>query len=407
MSQSSDAAILVLNSGSSSLKAGMFVPAQGGNFANEREILTAQASGIGQGGGKLSIHDEVGEELAAQDHPLGSQEEALTAIANAIQQHGGGIKPVAVGHRLVHGGPRLREHTLLTGEVKKTLEASVHYAPLHLPSALRIIDGAEKLFPDAAQVACFDTTFHRNMPEVAKRLPIPARYAEQGVERYGFHGLSYESIVGQLGFEGSVPERVIMAHLGSGSSLCAALRGVSIDTSMGFTPTGGIPMATRTGDLDPGVLFFIARASNLSIDALEKLVNHEAGIAAVTGGSGDMQALEAVLTSPGHSAAEKEAAALGMDIFTTAIAKEIASLTVSLGGLDLLVFTGGIGEHSAAVRAAATARLRHLGFRMDPDANASNATRLGSSTGRVDIRILPAEEDLTIARHTRHLLAAT
>lgn len=399
-------AILVLNSGSSSLKAGLFVADPGATFAGERAVLNAQASGIGQGGGTLSIRDESGRELASVDHPLASQGEALATIVKSLEEHGGASKPTAIGHRIVHGGPKLRQHTRLTPAVLETLKQSIHFAPLHLPAALELIDQAAVLFPDVPQVACFDTAFHQTMPPVARRLPVPPDFAAAGVERYGFHGLSYESLIAQLRAEpGRLPERIVLAHLGSGSSLCAVRRGVSIDTTMGLTPTGGIPMATRTGDIDPGVLFFMARAGKLSVDALEHLVNHSAGLAALADGSGDMQQIEKLMNGGEGDMRRRDAARLAFEIFATAIAKSIASLTVSLTGLDLLVFAGGIGEHSSALRGAVLERLAPFGIRVNADANERHSQWIHDARSNVPVRVLAAEEDLVIATHTRALLS--
>ncbi len=390
--------VLVLNSGSSSLKAGLFIPEAGANFAGEQALITAQASGIGQGGGTLSVRNASGKELASGGHTLGSQEEALTEIAAALRVHGGGAQPGAVGHRIVHGGPRLMEPIAITPGVLSSLENAVQFAPLHLPGALRLIGQASQLYPGIPQAACFDTTFHRTMPPIAKRLPVSRAWAGAGVQRYGFHGLSYESLVGQLRAEpGRLPDRIVMAHLGSGSSLCAALRGASVDTTMGMTPSGGIPMATRTGDLDPGALIFMARQGRLTPDALESEVDHRSGLAAVSGGSGDMQALEQAMNAGNADAA------LAFSIFAAAVAKQVAALTVSLAGLDLLVFTGGIGEHSAALRAAVVERLAPFGFRLDAAANARHAPAIDAPSSIVPIRVLPAQEDLVIAAHTRRL----
>ncbi len=395
--------VLVLNSGSSSLKAGLFVPEGTANFAGERAVLTAEAGGIGQGGGSLRMKDGEGKELEGGDHALNSQAEALEAIVDMMRQHGD-TAPGAIGHRVVHGGPRLLDHTVLTPQVLETLRGAVHFAPLHLPHSLELMEQAARSYPGVPQAACFDTAFHQTMPEVAKRLPVPNEYAEAGVRRYGFHGLSYESLIGQLRAEpDGVPGRTVMAHLGSGSSLCAALRGQSVDTTMSFTPDGGIPMATRTGDLDPGVLFFMARTGSLSIDELEQLVNHKAGLAAISGGTGDMQQLAQARANPA-AAQEAASAALAFDVFATAIAKQVAALTVSLAGLDLLVFTGGIGEHSAALREAVIERLAPFGFKLDAEANGRNEGAIHSPGSRVSIRVLPAEEDSVIAAHTRGLI---
>ncbi len=400
--------ILVLNSGSSSLKAGLFVQDRAANFAGERPVLLAQASGIGQGGGTLSIRDAAGKEIAQTDHALGSQNEALEAVATAVREHAGDREPVAIGHRIVHGGPKLRQHTRLTKEVLKVLEQSVHFAPLHLPGSLELVRRAEALYPQAMQVACFDTAFHRTMPAIARALPVPREYAAEGVERYGFHGLSYESLVAQLRSEATpLPERIVMAHLGSGSSLCAVRRGQSVDTTMSMTPTGGILMATRTGDIDPGVLFFMARAGRLSVDGLESLVNHRSGLLALGEGTGDMQQLQKTMADPRADAKLRDAASLAFQSFAVAIAKQVAALVVSLRGLDLLVFAGGIGEHSAALRAAVIDNLAPYGFRLNVAANAAHASEIGAVNSKVLLRILPAQEDLVIAAHTRALCIAS
>ncbi len=392
--------VLVLNSGSSSLKAGLFAPEVGVNFAGERALLTAHADGIGQGEASLSIRDAAGKELASEKRPLGSQGDALEAVAAALRDHGAEHPPAAVGHRVVHGGPRLWAPTLLTPGVLRTLEQSIHFAPLHLPGSLRLIAQAGRLFPALPQVACFDTAFHRTLPPVARQLPVPRAYAEAGLIRYGFHGLSYESLVGRLRAEPArLPDRIVFAHLGSGSSLCGALRGVSIDTTMGMTPSGGVPMSTRTGDLDPGALLFMARQGRLSLDELEAEVNHRAGLAGLSGLSGDLRQIEAERSRGNRTAA------LAFDAFASGIAKQVVALTVSLRGLDLLVFAGGGGEHSAALRAAVVDRLAPFGIRIDAAANAAHAGRIDAASSRVAIRILPAQEDLVIAAHTRRLVS--
>ncbi len=384
--------ILVINSGSSSLKAGLF--ARSGD--DERPLLVAEATGIGQAEGKLSLTDGEGRALAGPDaaHEYRSQTEALAAVADLLlRQHG--EPPAAVGHRIVHGGVRLTTHQRVTPQVLQTLEDSVHFAPLHIPGSLELIRQAETLYPAVPQFACFDTAFHQTMPEQAWHLPIPQKYTDAGVRRYGFHGLSYESIVAQLRSGGVLPPRLIVAHLGSGSSLAAIREGASVDTTMGLTPAGGVPMATRTGDLDPGVLIYLQRAAGLSLDDLEHLVNKDAGLKALSGGVSDMQKLEQAGTPD---------AALAVELFAIAVAKAVAALMVSLNGLDLLVFTGGIGEHSASFRAQVVDRLRWLGLALDPSANSAHSRVLSSSSSKAEVRTLPAQEDLEIARHCRRLL---
>jgi acetate kinase len=245
-----DGPILALNSGSSSLKFGVYYRA-GGSDSDEEPLLTGSADGIGQGNGTFQIRFSDGSPSIVQKGILESQSDALSALAATIRGHFH-APPVAIGHRIVHGGPGLRTHQLITVQVLDQLRAATHFAPLHIPQALALIASTQKIFPSAVQCACFDDAFHRTIPEVASHLPLPQRYFDMGIQRYGFHGLSYESLVHHFGER--LPERVIFAHLGNGASLCALRNGISIDTTMGLTPTGGIPMGTRSGDLDPGVL---------------------------------------------------------------------------------------------------------------------------------------------------------
>ncbi len=405
--------ILVLNSGSSSLKAGLFVRDERAKIAGERAVVVAEASGIGKAGGKLSMHNSDGEELASGERKLESQDDALAAIADELHRLDANFKPLGIGHRIVHGGPSLREHSCLTQTVLDGLKASLHYAPLHLPGSLRLIEQSRKLYAGVAQAVCFDTAFHQTMPELAKRLPVPARFVQEGVRRYGFHGLSYESLLAQLRAEQNpLPERIVLAHLGSGSSLCAVRHGESIDTTMGMTPCGGVPMATRTGDLDPGVLLFLARSQGLSLDELEQTVNHESGLAAVAEDSGDMQEIVELMQRAAEPSSDEPAgqrrlrahAELAFDMYTTAVAKAVSALTVALHGLDLLVFAGGIGEHSVEVRAAVLDKLKPFGVTYSQAANERHAEHLESEPSVLPIRILKAEEDLVIAGHTRRLI---
>jgi acetate kinase len=372
-----DNAILVLNSGSSSLKFGLFIP--GAN--DEQLILEGSADNIGRDSGSLRIGDVSGKDLLRRDHILESQPEALTAIIDALHDFAH-TTPIAVGHRVVHGGPHLREHQRITPAVISTLEASVHFAPLHIPQSLALIRQAQRALPNTPNFACFDTAFHRTLPEVAAHLPIPTRFRDVGVIRYGFHGLSCESVVARLN---PIPQRVIIAHLGNGSSITAVLDGKSVDTSMGLTPTGGIPMSTRSGDLDPGVLIYLLRNEHLSADELEQLLNRQCGLFAFSNDESDMQVLLA------REATNEPTAALAIDAFCTAIRKYIGAYAALLGGLDLLVFTGGIGQHSAPIRTRVCSGLGFLG--LDP----GNPNK---------VLALPAREELQIARHTRVLLGA-
>ena len=364
--------ILVLNSGSSSLKFGVFTTRDG----DEHAWLSGSAKGIGRDSGSWSMKSSDGRIDVSQGHLMESQRDALKRVADALHEHLS-APLVAVGHRIVHGGPHLREHCEITDAVKQTLHEAVPFAPLHLPPSLALIDEAQRIFADAPHFACFDTAFHRTLPERATRFALPREYAERGVVRYGFHGLSYESIVNVLGAD--LPSRTVIAHLGSGASLCALKDGRSVDTSMGMTPAGGIPMATRSGDLDPGVLIHLLRHASLDADDLEALVNRRGGLKALADSGDDMQAL---LERRDKGDAD---ATLAVDVFCTAIRKTIGAYAALLGGVDLIVFSGGIGEHSEAVRSQVLDGLAFLGAAH---------------------RVVETEEERQIARHCRRLHAA-
>ncbi|MFM0339720.1 acetate/propionate family kinase [Paraburkholderia fungorum] len=375
--QTGEALILVLNSGSSSLKFGLFTH----SGDDESLLLEGSAEGIGRADGSLRIRSPDGRSLVQQEHVLESQTDALQKLADVLagQKY---ARPAAVGHRVVHGGPHLRSHRRLSAEVRQQLQDAVHFAPLHIPPALALIDEASSIFGDAQQFACFDTAFHATLPPRASQLPLPRRYVDAGVIRYGFHGLSYESLMTRLG--ASLPPHAVFAHLGNGSSLCALRDGISVDTSMGMTPTGGVPMGTRSGDLDPGVLLYLMRVEKLNADALETLLNRQSGLAGFADGESDMQALEK------RAAAGDADALLALDVFAIAVRKTIGAYAALLGGIDLLVFTGGIGEHSDEIRKRVCGGLSFLGL------------SAGDSAGRV--RVIHTEEEKQIARHCRRML---
>jgi acetate kinase len=272
----------------------------------------------------------------------------------------------------VHGGPNVREHARIDEQLMVHLDEARAFAPLHVPAAVQMVKRCRVAFPGVPQVACFDTAFHATMPDVARTLPLPVDLRAGGIERYGFHGLSYESIVRQLG--DAVPSRLVIAHLGNGASLCAVRDGKSIDTTMGLTPTGGIVMGTRPGDLDPGVLIYLMRERGFDARRLETLVDGESGLKGLSGGTSDMRELHTMDTT---------ASRLALDVFVHAARKQIAGMIASLGGIDLLVFTGGIGENDAVTRDAILAGLQWI--------------------GDFDSRVIPTEEDEQIARHTWRL----
>lgn len=383
--------ILVINTGSSSLKFGLYVERQG----DEQVLLDGLAENIGQSGGSLEVKDGEGKILRSQKLSFASRHEALSHATQWLNELSPG-KPCAIGHRIVHGGPRLTTHQRITPALLAELQACVHFAPLHIPMALQLIAEAEDAFPNLPQFACFDTAFHRTMPQSAERFPLPKELFDDGILRYGFHGLSYESIVYQLG--DNLPSRTVMAHLGGGASLAAVKDGRSIDTSMGLTPTGGIPMATRTGDLDPGVLLYLLRAKQMNVDSLEQLLNHNGGLAALSGGSSDMRKLQ------GAAEAGSEDAQLAIEVFCMAIRKTIAAYAAELGGLDMLIFAGGIGEHSAAIRGRVCDGLGFFGVAVDDARNRENAEQISDRASRVQVRIIASQEDRQIARHCRAMM---
>jgi acetate kinase len=368
-----DDLIFVLNSGSSSLKFGIYHR----GASDEEALLTGSADGVGHSNGTLHIHSYDGKLLVRREGILESQSYALATVAEEIRKHIHAA-PVAVGHRIVHGGPHLLTHQLITPVVLDELRSATHFAPLHIPQALSLITSAQSLFPSAVQFACFDDVFHQTMPEIASHLAIPQRYFDAGVRRYGFHGLSYESLVHHFGAK--LPERAIFAHLGNGASLCALRNRESIDTTMGLTPTGGIAMGTRSGDLDPGVFVYLVRTEQLGADAMEDLINHQSGLLALSSGESDVKSLE------DRARSSDPEATLALNIFAISVRKAIGAYVALLGGVDLLVFTGGIGEHSDYVRSAVTNGLEFLGLTADK------------------IKIVPAEEEQQIARHCRRML---
>jgi acetate kinase len=366
--------ILALNSGSSSLKFALYAKGE----TDEVPVLTGSATGIGRDDGELQILADDGTPILQKNYTHESQGEALATLAAELSKHGRAL-PVAVGHRVVHGGPNLRCHQVITDELLYELQAATHFAPLHIPQALELISSAKSIFGSSVHFACFDDAFHSTLPEVAYHLPLPSRYLDLGIRRYGFHGLSYASLVHRLAAD--LPTRAIFAHLGNGASLCALRDGKSMDTTMCFTPTGGIPMGTRSGDVDPGVVLFLLRNEKLDADQLEQLLNHESGLFALSAGESDVKTLES------RAQAGDPQAILALYVFATAVRKSIGAYVALLGGVDMLVFTGGIGEHSSRLRSAITQELGCIGVTPDK------------------IKVLPADEERQIARECRAMMS--
>jgi acetate kinase len=366
--------VLALNTGSSSLKFGLYRVNE-----SRTETLLAQTLSTSEWHGALARIPSL---LAESNLPA----------------------PDAIGHRVVHGGPKLRQHCLIDGAVLRQLEDAAAFAPLHMPAALSVIRFAQRHFPGVPQVACFDTSFHAELPDVARVLPIAKDLQAQGIQRYGFHGLSIESIVSQLAVAVPhdrslrLPERLVVAHLGNGASVTAVRRGKSVDTSMGLTPTGGLIMGTRSGDLDPGLLVYLMRENKLDSTGLEALVNQRSGLLGISGVDSDMRRLhEAAVSNPD--------ARLAIEMFCHAVRKHIAGAIAVLDGVDALVFTGGIGENDAPVRARVCGGLSWFGIRLDDVRNRSASNPISDDASRCLVQVVASREDEQIARHTWALVA--
>jgi acetate kinase len=377
--------ILCLNGGSSSLKFAVYRV----SGRAEESVLSGVIEAIGVEGGKISLHAG-DKKLSEKSASFADQAAAIKTMFAAVQEQG--VKNLAaVGHRIVHGGPRFTSPQRIDEKLKAALKELIPFAPLHLPSQIAMIEAVAAHYPDLPQVACFDTAFHSGMPEVAKRFALPQELWDQGIWRYGFHGLSYEYVVGKLGKE--IGQRTIIAHLGNGSSMVALKNGAPMDTSMGLTPTGGFMMGTRSGDLDPGVLLHLMK-KGYSADHLEKLLDHQAGLVGVSGQTSEMRVLL-------EKRKTDRASALAVEMFCYQVRKFMGAFAAVLGGLDMLIFTGGIGERAAAVRTETCAGLEYLGIALDFEANHRNAELISSPSSRCLVRVIQTDEDLMIAWHTR------
>ena len=399
--------ILVINSGSSSIKFSVFEgghsTAPGGRPPWPSTLFTGEISGMGGGHLEFTFRDAGGRELSspaknnAPAQPIDLLEDALC----------GPDMPVidAVGYRVVHPGARLDRHQRITDKVLQDLDQAVIFAPLHDPASIALIREMMKRFPHARHYACFDTVFHQTMPAQASTYAIPAKYREQGVRRYGFHGLSCEGVVEDLRAasnkaQASFPRRMVIAHLGSGCSVTALLDGRSIDNTMGLTPTGGVVMGTRPGDLDPGLVLYLLRQAEgdrvAALNAVETLVNHQSGMVALSGQPNDMRATRKA------AVAGSADAGLALEVFTRSVRKAIGAFAWLMGGLDAVVFTGGIGEHDRKSREEILRGLESFGVVLDATANGAGGDELrqvSSADSRVVVWVVTAQEDRTIAVH--------
>lgn len=393
-SKAGTACVLALNGGSSSIKFALYA-------ADDEPVrlLSGQIERIALPEAVLTVH-EPGKEpetesIQAADHGM-----AGAVLMNWLEQHLGPTSIQAVGHRVVHGGHKYHEPQRVTAEVLDELCRLSPYDPEHLPSEIRLMEVFGERYPDLPQVACFDTAFHRDMPRVARILPIPRSFEAKGVRRYGFHGLSYAYLMEELArAAGTVAARgrVILAHLGNGASLAAVRAGRCVDTSMGFTPTAGLPMSTRSGDVDPGLVWYLARSEQMTAEQFHHLVNHRSGLLGISETSPDMRDL---LAREGEDVRAGEAVAL----FCYQAKKWIGAFAAALGGLDTLVFAGGIGENAPAVRERICAGLGFLGIRLDEARNGANRAVISADGSPATVRVIRTDEEVMIARAVCRLL---
>lgn len=366
-------AVLSVNAGSSSLKVALF-----GTGEPPVRLVSEKFERIGSPGGPA-------------DHAS-----CLDPLLNQVTASGAALG--AVGHRIVHGGPRYISSTKVTPDLLAELRRISPFDPEHLPAQIALIEAFTARFPDLPQVACFDTAFHRDLPRVSQILPIPRKYEAAGIRKYGFHGLSFGYLVDHLRREpGGVPRRLILAHLGNGASLAAVRDGKGIDTTMAFTPAGGIPMSRRSGDLDPGIAGYLARSDGMTPEQFQEMVNTRSGLLGISETSSDLRDLLSRET-------EDVRAAEAVAVFCYRVKQTIGAYAAALGGLDMLVFSGGIGENAAEIRARICSGLGFLGIELDPSRNATQGATISRNESRVAVCVIRTDEEVQIARSTREIL---
>ena len=381
--------ILTINGGSSSIKFALFEAGE-----SLKRILEGTIERIGLPDASLRVKglnpaDSFSRSVKAPDHTV-----AVEVLMDWIGERRNHEVLAAVGHRVVHGGPKYSQPQRITAEMIAELRRLSPFDPEHLPEEILLTEAFQRRFPDLNQVACFDTAFHHDLPRVAQLLAIPRRYEAQGIRRYGFHGLSYEFLMGELarlGDPAATKGRVILAHLGNGASLAAVRDGKSIDTSMGFTPTAGVTMSTRSGDLDPGLVWYLARSEKMSAKQFNEMVNFQSGLLGISETSSDMRDL---LECEAQDVRAAEAVAL----FCYQIKKQIGAYAAALGGLDTLVFSGGIGENAAVIRARICEGLEFLGIEIEVKQNAADEGVISTASSRVAVHVIHTDEEQMIAR---------
>ena len=389
--------VLSINSGSSSIRFALYQIGE-----PMVRVLAGKIDRIGLNDTQLTFSDSSHSQPVSLEVHITGHNSAAAFLVEWLQQEMGLEYISAVGHRVVHGMKHTKPERVSTALMDELRDISA-YDPEHLPGAIQLIEAFGQRYPQLPQVACFDTAFHQTLPRVARLLPVPRRFDAMGVQRYGFHGLSYtylmqalEQIAGPHAAKG----RVILAHLGNGASLAAVRDGRSIDTTMGFTPAGGLPMGTRSGDLDPGVAWTMMQREHLTPKQFNHLVNHESGLLGMSGTSSDMRDLLTL-------APTDERAAEAIDVFCYQVKKSIGAFAASMGGIDTLVFAGGIGEHAPVVRAQICSGLEFLGIEIDEPSNVQNTDVISTVSGRVAVRIIHTDEELMIARSVCALLGLT
>lgn len=391
--------VISINGGSSSIKVAVFRAG-----ANPTRVMRGSVDRIGSEGAEFRLEGALDDAAskASEVRAVGTlaHNEAAEVLASALRDKLSGRALLGIGHRIVYGGPGSPDHQLLSPKLLDELRAVAKMDATHLPREIALIEIFEKVFAGVPQVMCLDTAFHRTLPRVATMLPIPRRFDEAGLRRYGYHGLSYEFLMSELEREDGKPVsggRVVLAHLGSGASLAAVRGGKPIDTTMAASALSGLMMGTRPGDLDPGVVLYMAQQGRLTPDKLVSLLNKECGLLGVSGISADVRDLLAKRTTDTH-------ASEAIDLFCWIARKHIAAMTASLGGLDTLVFSGGIGENSPEIRAGICESLGYLGIVLDPALNAAGKGRISASGSRVLVRVIRTDEEQMIARHVERLV---
>jgi acetate kinase len=389
--------LLILNAGSSSLKFSVFRDCEPPELLLRGQLASLQSEP------RFAVHDLSGEVVDEQAWPAGSSlshQQAIEFLFDWGQRHqNAGFQLVAAGHRVVHGGTKFLRPVRVNGDVMAELDSLVPLAPLHQPHNLAAIRAIARQAPKLPQVACFDTSFHRTQPFVAQQFALPRDLTATGIQRYGFHGLSYEYIASRLRQidPHAAVGRTVVAHLGNGASLCALKEGVSIATTMGFTPLDGLPMGTRCGAIDPGVLLCLMNRDGLDAHALEQLLTYKSGLLGVSGISSDMRTLLDKESSDAH-------AAEAVELFVYRISREFGSMAAALGGVDAVVFTGGIGENAPSIRARVCGAANWLGIAFDSASNDQGGPRISHVSSRVSVWVVPTNEELMIAQHTKKLL---